>query len=62
MLLNNNGQIVKVADKFKSRDNPNMFRSLREVHEPKDGHRFGSMFNLGTRANFKSARQQDDVQ
>ncbi len=56
MLYNKQGQQVNVPTKFNSRENPNMFRDLREVKEPsKDGH--GKMFNIGTRA-----RMRDDVQ
>jgi hypothetical protein len=52
MLLNSEGNEVKVPAKFNSKDNPNMFRELREIHEPKEvGH--GDMFHLGTRARFK---------
>ena len=59
MLYNQHNQPVHIADKFNSKDNPNMFKHLVEHKIPKDCH-CGKMFNLGERACFKQIA--DDIQ
>jgi hypothetical protein len=59
MLLNSKGFTVNVNDKFNSKENPNMFVGLREVHAPLPP--MGKMFQLGNRARIKNVNQDKEL-
>lgn len=52
MLLNKQGMQVTIPKQLNTREHPEVFEDLREIHEPATkGH--GKMFNLETRCKFK---------
>lgn len=52
MLVNQNGQQVKLSDKLTTKTHPQIFANLREVKEP-ENFKGNKLFSMEQRAKFK---------